>query len=163
MNKKELLVALEEQREAFMDVIENLSEEQLTTPGVAGKWSVKDILSHISRWEAELVTSLWQISQGQKPGTVLFNMKGTVDDVNRAWYEQTAGRELTRVLDDFHAVRNQTILRLEDFSDNDLTNPKRYPYMEGTPLWQYIENNSFGHEAEHLPDIQGWLQQRKSP
>lgn len=161
MNKQELLTNLENQREAFMDIIENLTEEELTTPGVVGQWSIKDILSHISRWEAELVKLLWQVRQGQKPSSMHFTMKGSVDQVNETWYKESAARELVRVLDDFHAVRNQTTLRVEEFSDHDLTEPKRYPALGGRALWEYIEGDSFGHEAEHLPDIHRWLQQRK--
>ena len=36
-------------------------------PGVVGQWSLKDILVHLTLWEAELVTLLFQARQGQKP------------------------------------------------------------------------------------------------
>lgn len=162
MNKKELIDNLEDQRELFLDLIENLPEETLTTPGVVGQWSIKDILAHISRWEAELVKLLWQISQGQRPTSMHFTNKGTVDQVNQVWYEESASRTIARVLDDFQSVRNQTVLRIEGFSDRDLTDPKRYPVLGGRALWEYIEGDSFGHEIEHMADIQSWLQQKGS-
>lgn len=163
MNKIELIENLESQRELFLDVIENLDDDALTTPGVTGQWSIKDILAHISHWEAELVKLLWQISQGQRPSSIHFSRKGTVDEVNQEWFEESAKRSLDRILDDFHSVRNQTILRVEGFSDRELTDPKRYPALGGRPLWEYIENDSFGHEQEHLEEIQRWLQQKEAP
>lgn len=161
MNKNEIMTNLVDQREQFLDVIEGLTEEELSSLEVAGQWSIKDILAHISHWEAELVKLLWQVSQGQRPTSMQFMIEGNLDEVNQTWYEESASREIARVLDDFQAVRSQTMLRVESFSDRDLTNPKRYPALGGKPLWEYIENDSFGHEAEHLVDIQRWLEQRK--
>jgi hypothetical protein len=162
MNKKELIENLENQRELFLDVIDNLTEETLGEPGVTGTWSIKDILAHISRWEAELVKLLWQISQGQRPNSMHFTNKGTVDQINQVWYEESARRTTTQILDDFHSVRNQTILRVEVFSDRDLIDPKRYPVLGGRALWEYVEDDSFGHEAEHLIEINNWLEQKKT-
>ncbi len=156
MNKKEILQNLESSREAFLDLIDDLDEAALTQPGAWGDWSIKDLLSHLSHWEAELVRLLWQVKQGQVPNTAQIAYQGKVDDINKAWQSESASRPLERVLDDFHSVRNQTINRVEEFMDSDLTNPTRYKWQAGKPLAEWIENDSFGHEQEHTPDIQAW-------
>lgn len=157
MDKKQLLEQLEIQREAFLDVIENVDDELLVKPGVCGDWSIKDILSHLSHWEAELVRLLWQIQQGQKPTTAQIEFQGKVDEINSNWAKEALSRPLDKVLDDYHAVRNQTINRVEEFSDNDLENPNRYSWLKGKPLSDWIENDSFGHELEHVSEIKQWL------
>jgi hypothetical protein len=165
MNKQGILTALENEREKFLDLIDGLSEEELLEPGVTGDWTIKDILSHLTRWEAELVKLLWQASRGQEPSMeTIEGLLGTesegVDQTNARWHAELSGRPLESVLEDFHAVRTQTIRRVEAFKDADLTDPKRYTWLDGRPLWEWIEGDSFGHEAEHALEIRAWLERR---
>jgi hypothetical protein len=163
MNKNELLKALDNEREQFLDLIDDLSEDEMLAPGVTGEWSIKDILSHLTRWEAELVKLLWQASRGQEPsGETLRGLTGEGDDqINARWQAELSGRPLEDVLEDFHAVRTQTIRRVEAFKDADLTDPQRYRWLDGRPLWEWIEGDSFGHEAEHAQEVRAWLEKRK--
>lgn len=155
MEKEEIKGRLVESHEDFMEAIEGLTEEQMQEPGVSDSWSVKDIMFHISNWEAELVKLLWQAKQGQKPTTVHFSNK-SVDELNQAWYEEAKNRPLDRVMADFQAVRRQTIRRVDSFSEKDLNDPKRYPWLDDHPLWTWIAQDSFDHEAEHIEDIENW-------
>jgi hypothetical protein len=155
MNKNDILTQLEESREKFLDNLEGLSVDQWIVPGVVGEWSIKDILSHLSRWEAELVKLLWQARQGQHPTTMQFTQTN-VDETNNIWFNESRTRSLERVLDDFHTVRNQTILRVEGFSDKELTDPKKFSWLASRPLWEWVASDSFEHEAEHAPQIVDW-------
>jgi hypothetical protein len=155
MNKNDILIQLEESREKFLDALDGLPFDQWTIPGIEGEWSIKDILAHLSRWEAELVKLLWQTRQGQRPTTMQINQMN-VDETNNIWFIESRTRSLEHVLDDFHLVRNQTILRVEGFSDKELADPKRYPWLDSRPLSEWIASDSFGHEAEHAPQIVEW-------
>lgn len=155
MNKVELLEKLERQRESFLQAIEGLSDDDLHASGVVGDWSVKDIMAHLTTWEAELVKLLWQARQGVRPTTIHMN-NVPVDEQNERWYQALKARPLERVLDDFHGVREQTLRRVQAFSDKDLTDPDRYPWLGGVPLWRWIAGDSFEHEAEHSADILAW-------
>ena len=157
MNKQEILDKLENERELFLDCLEGLSDTALEQPGVVGDWSIKDILVHLSRWEAELVHLLFQAHQGQKPTSTHFTQHD-VDQVNQEWFEASRLRPLRMVLDDFHAVRNQTILRVEFFSERDLIDPKRFSWANNKALAEWIANDSFDHEDEHLVQIKAWRQ-----
>ena len=155
MTNDEILDALEDQREAFLEAIDGLSDEQLEQPGVVGDWSVKDIMYHLTMWEAELVKLLWQAAQGLQPTTAQFG-KTPVDELNAVWSLQAHNRTLEQVIDDFAGVRKQTSHRLTAFKDKDLNNPQRYPWLDNHPLWVWIAEDSFKHEAEHLAQIQQW-------
>jgi hypothetical protein len=161
MNKTEVLANLEFSRENFLDLIDSMSESTVNIPGVVGTWSIKDILAHLSRWEAELIKMLWEIQAGKKPNSIHFQPDLDVDQTNSEWHEEYKHRSYERILEDFHAVRNQTILRTEKFSERDLTDPKRFPWLNNKPLGIWIANDSFEHEKEHLKDIQAWLQRQK--
>jgi len=161
MSKEDILKALEVSREDFLDAIDGLTEETLQQPGVMGEWSIKDILIHLTRWEAELVKLLWQAKQGKMPSSVHFS-NIEVDEINEHWYQDSRSRTLEIALADFHGVRNQTIRRVEDFNDKDLTDPKAYPWLKDIPLWQWIAGDSFEHEAEHAVQIRDWRTREKT-
>jgi hypothetical protein len=155
MKKDELLNALEEQREKFLEAIDGLSNEELIEPGVVGDWSVKDIIFHLSMWEADLIKLLWQLSQGEKPSTAYFT-NSSVDETNAAWQEISKTRSLDQTLADFEAVRKQTYRRVSAIPDKDLIDPDRYEWLEGDPLWKWIAGDSFEHEIEHAAQIRMW-------
>lgn len=159
MTKDELLDALEDEREKLLETIEGLSDEAMLEPGVIGEWSVKDTLSHLSQWEAELVKLLWQAQQGIRPTGLRYTQE-EVDAVNAAWQAAHKDRELDSVLSDMQAVRKQTIRRIEGFNNRDLNDAQRWPWLRGEPLWKVIEVDSFGHEAEHAAQIQDWRARR---
>jgi len=161
MNQDEILDALEDERENFLEAVDELSDEALLEPGVVGDWSVKDIMHHICMWEAELVKLLWEAAQGLPPTTVFFT-DASVDELNAAWIKEGQARNLDQVWDDFQAVRQQTIRRLSAFRDKDLTDPARYPWLKESPmikdrpLWFWIAECSFEHEKEHTAQIKAW-------
>jgi uncharacterized protein (TIGR03083 family) len=155
MTKDEILDALEDEREKLLDAIEGLDDEQLSAPGASGDWSVKDMLYHLTMWEAELVKLLWQAKQEAPPTTIHFG-KVDVDSINARWFELGKDRPLEQVLDDLQAVRKQTVRRVETFNDADLNNPQRYPWLKNHPLWVWIAEDSFKHEAEHAEQINTW-------
>lgn len=164
--KESLLEEMENSREAFLNFIEAIDIAEyhlpLAMPGEspAHAWSIRDILLHISRWEAELIKFLWQIEQGQKPSPIFFLPDDKVDELNELWHREGLSRPLEFVLDDFHGVRNQTILRLEGFSDQDLFAAKRYPWIRQGSLGDIVANNTCLHEQEHLQTIVTWKKQR---
>lgn len=152
MTKDELINNLEKSREGFLELIEDLDDEAFTENFTQDGWSIKDILAHLARWEAELVKLLWQLRQGQRPTTAHF-MGDTVDEINAHWKEDDRSRPLERILADFHGVRNQTIRRLDAFSDRELDDPKRYPWLNEKPLWEWVAEDSYEHEAEHTASV----------
>jgi hypothetical protein len=155
VNKTELLDALKKGREDLSEAIAGLSDEDLERPGCVGDWSVKDVLVHISRWEAELVKMLWQVRQGQRPTSQQF-AKTPVDETSRQWAAEYHQRPLDLVLDDFEAVHLQTIRRVEAFSNTELTDPQHYPWQQGRPLFEWIAEDSFRHVKEHAGQIRLW-------
>lgn len=155
MNQEELLDALEEEHEHFLESIDGLSDEELEEPGVYLDWSIKDIVAHITMWEGELIKLLWQARQGEKPTTVHFS-SSTEAEISREWAAQAKDRDLERVFDDFESVRRQTIRRVEGFKNKDLTDANRYPWLKGKPLFEWIAQYSFRHEAEHIRQILSW-------
>ena len=159
MEKEELVSALRTGRADFLKLLQGFSDQQMEAPGVVEHWSIKDILVHLTRWEAEIIKLLWQAKQGITPTTAHFSGK-TVDDINNLWYEESQSRSMKIVKDDFLGVRKQTIRRAEELSDSALNNPKHYTWLKDKPLWEWIAGDSFEHEAEHAEQIKTWLRRQ---
>jgi hypothetical protein len=155
MYKQELIAALKQSRQEFMKGIDGLSEDAMQKPGVVGEWSLKDLLAHLNLWEAELIKLLWQVQQGLKPSTAHFEKKN-VDELSQVWQQENQERPLEMVLSDFRGIRNQTIRRVEAFQEIELSNARRYPWQKDRPLWKWIADDSFDHEAEHLEQVLSW-------
>jgi len=155
MNKAEVLRELAEGRAAFMEALNGLSDEDLLQDGVIGEWSIKDVLFHLTMWEAELVKLLWQVSQNQVPSTIHFS-EASDEEINRDWVNLGQERPLDQVWQDFHAVRKQTVRRVEALSPGDFDDPQRFPWLKGQPLSTWIAGSSFQHEAEHAEQIRLW-------
>lgn len=159
MSKDEILDALEDEREKLLETIDDLPQPTMLEGGVMGDWSVKDILAHLTMWEAELVKLLWQARQSQKP-TTLHLSNPDVDAINASWRERARERPLALVLEDFRVVRKQTSRRVEAFSEAELNDGQLFTWLEGAPLWEWVAGDSFQHEAEHAAQIAAWRKQR---
>ena len=155
MKREEILDQFEATRERLLEALEPLPDEALVAPGVMGEWSIADILAHLTAWESELITALMRIDQGKKPAKLLEAYKD-VDGYNARRYEESKGRDLDRIFTDLHAVRVQTEQWLEEFSNRELSDPDCYPWAKGKPLWMLVKDNSFGHEVEHLDEIEAF-------
>jgi hypothetical protein len=155
MNKEEIFEKLDLTRERLLVALEPLPDEAFLQPTVMDSWTMADILAHLTAWESELVTSLQRITQGKKPARMLAAL-ADVDGYNELRFEENKDRELNRIFDDLRTLRLQLEEWLDEFTDRDLSDPDRYEWSDGHPLWRLVEGNSFGHELQHLPQIEDY-------
>jgi hypothetical protein len=158
MNKAEVLSALENSRTQLQQAIEGLTPEEMTQPGTLGEWSIKDILAHISRWEAELIQILYQIQQGSAPKIPDYST-ADFQRLNAQFVLESQSRSLQQIKDDLLAVRKQTLKRIEQIPEKDLSDPRRFPSLGGSSLAQVIEAYTFEHDSEHAEQILSWRKQ----
>jgi hypothetical protein len=159
MNKNDLIEKIAQSRADFMELLEPFSEEELVVPSLTNGWSIKDMLVHLMLWEAELIKLLFQAQQGRVPQTALLSNESD-DIINARWHAQHKARDLEQALKDFDTIRDQTIRRVEEFSETDLTNPLRFRWLDGKPLWQWIVASTTEHEEEHSPDLRALAKNR---
>ena len=155
MNKEELINKLENSRERFLEALDDLSDDAYHKPGVIDDWSIKDILAHITMWEAQVITLLFKARMKPRPSTAHFGSEST-DELNARWYKQNKDRDLSLVLDDFEGARTQTLRRIEEFPERDLFNAKAFDWLDGEPLWRWIAEETFEHEEDHRNHILAW-------
>jgi hypothetical protein len=147
---EELLDHLDQSRERLLMAIEPLPDEALLEANAVGRLSIADVLALLAAWEAELVTGLMQINQGKKPAKLLAAL-AQPEAYEAERYRENQGRDLDRIFDDFQGVRVQLEEWLEEFSERDLADPKRYPWLGGKSLARLIKDMTAGREATYTP------------
>lgn len=159
MGKNELIEEVRASRAAFLQAIEGLPPDALMRPGVAGIWSVKDIMAHLVAWEAELVTALSRrLSPRHKDAPAMVNIED-IDEWNAEQYHLNARKPLEIIEPDFHGVHKHLILALEKLDDRVLDDPLRFEWMEGEPLAYLVLETAVWHEQEHAENILEWRAQ----
>jgi hypothetical protein len=155
MTKQEVLDAMQNSRSELLKAIDGLTPAAMQETGVVGYWSLRDALAHLNRWEAELVRLLFQLKQGQIPDFPTLTERD-FDKINDRFYKESLGRSIDLILEDLHSIRKQTIRRLDDYTDQEITEPDYYPALKGNALLPYIAGNTFEHEVEHTAQILEW-------
>lgn len=157
MTKNELLGALSESRAQLTAALAGLDETHLLAPGAGGDdWTVKDVLSHLTAWEAEVVTGLAKFRRGQSPGKTHYSQAEILAQ-NASWYAENKDRPLERVLADFHGVRKQLTRQLEACTEKDLSAPRKW-FNNGT-VEDWVRGWILEHEHEHAEHLQAWRRQ----
>jgi len=122
---------------------------------VAGEWSVKDIIAHMTWCEREALGILQARALG---GSDLWNLPQ--DERNAAVFVENRDRPLHEVLTEAQQVYAQLLEAVQTLSDEDLNDPNRFRDMPTDWLpWQIIAGNSYEHYRQHTPSIRAWLNQ----
>ena len=152
MNHNQLLDELDSSREQLLVLLNELPDEALLAPNTIGTWSVRDLLLHLTMWEAELVTGLMKVQQNKKPDNLLKAI-GNRHAYNQKTINRNKERDLDRIFDDLQRSRYQLEQWVEEFSHYELTHSQKYRWLRGKALWQLIATNSYQHEVAHLPAL----------
>ncbi len=158
VTQADLLARIRAARADLLAVLDQAPPEKRDLPATLGEWSLKDTLAHLNFWGGQLVTLLYQLRAGAPLTTLSVNPALDVDAQNRRWFEQGKDRPWELVWTDFIGLHNQMLRRVAEFSDAELNNPRLHPKLRGKPLWQWIEADTYDHDAEHAAAIRAWLE-----
>lgn len=154
-NKKELMSAIEREWERLLQVAENLTDKQMTTPD-AGGWSPKDNLAHIAEW----MKILMGYHMDKRPS---HEVLGVSEEVTKDWemevinpilFERNKNRSRKEVMDELKQVYGQLIAKLESMSFEDLLKPRFADDPEKRPLLMSVLGNTTEHFLEHRETIE---------
>ncbi len=138
---------------AFQTLLAVLGEAQMTTAGVNGSWSIKDVLTHLTAWQRAMVDRLHAAVRNEKPAlTVLTDEE--IDRLNEQFYQEGKSRPLAEVLTDFRTTYLQIVEVVQELPWEDLADEQRFAWLNGTPLWRYIAGDTYEHYQEHIESIQ---------
>ena len=60
------------------------------------------------------------------------------------------------MLEDYKAVRDQTLRQVERLTDGDLNDPRKFAWTDGETLAALIADGTLEHDREHIAQIFAW-------
>src|SRR5262245_15974899 len=150
MDRQAMLRKLDQAWTAFKESFAKLPESRLTEPGVAGNWSVKDILAHVTTWEEEALKYLPLILAGGRPPRYV--SYGGIDAFNAKMTEAKRHLSLADVLKQLDDVQG----RLVDF----VQRTDEAEFRSDTRFRRRLRLDTYSHYPHHTEAIRQWRQQR---
>lgn len=163
IGKKQLLAEMQSEQAAWLALLDEIGEENMTQPEVAGGWSIKDIVAHLTGWRRRTVLRFRAALDPTVDMTPDYPAEldedDEVDEINAWIYKANRDRPLADVLNDSREVFQQLVAEVSALSDEQLNDPQRFPWLEGERLTGAF---IFGHfHEEHEPDMRAWLSRVK--
>ena len=150
MTKGRLLKRLESAWASFQESYAGLSEAELLEPGIAGDWSVRDIIAHVTWWEEEALTHLPLILAGGRPPR--YSVKyGGIDAFNAQMTGQRKALSLAEVLQQRDDVHQRLIALIQSVPDDQL----------GGRFGRRLRLDTYGHYPKHEQVIRAWRERRR--
>lgn len=157
MNKSELIAGLQEEYRGWQALLDQIGPGNMVQPGVAGHWSIKDIVAHLTGWRKRTVARLQAAQRGDPEPSHPWPAHLQTDDEINAWiYEANHKRPLREVLDESHQVFEQLLTAIEALPDEVFMDVQHHlPWWEGDSM---SSDAFFAHfHEEHEPDMRAWL------
>jgi hypothetical protein len=159
MTKSKLLETLRSKRAEWDAMLAEVPAERMAEPGVAGEWSVKDIIVHLSyheRWIAD------RLHEGLRGESYVPNELDTLpfDERNEIVFQRNRDRPLADVLEESRQAFQRLLEGVEAHSEEFLLEPQQF---EGAPgpitIWKFLRGDVYEHYGLHAPSIRSWLRQ----
>ncbi len=168
-SKAAWLERIEQERQSWEQLLAEVGEERMQEPGVAGDWSFKDVVAHLNGWRILTLARLEAAQHGRDPVPPPWpahldeDDDGDLDAINDWIYQTNRERSLQDVLSEYGQSFDQMRAAVAAISEEDLTEPGRFPWLGGHALWEVLDG-TFGHlHEEHEPNIREWLKRRGGP
>jgi hypothetical protein len=146
LNRPTLLRRIHDAWEALQQSYAGLSDARLTEPGVAGDWSVRDILAHVTTWEEESLKYLPLIIEGGRPPK--YARYGGIDAFNAMMTEQKRGLSLADVQQQMRDVHDKLIDFLQGVPEEQ--------FLRETRFRRRLRLDTYRHYGEHARMIGQW-------
>jgi hypothetical protein len=144
MTKAKFLETMRSERERWEALLSQIDAEKMEHPGVAGNWSARDIIVHVTAYERGLVECNAAILE-EKQACSLKEI------------EIEAGRVFERLMALVKAIPEEELL--EAGRSEWYVKPR---WGEQRPLWECIADDSYRHYRQHVEDIRRWLKKEAS-
>jgi len=162
-SKAEVLETIARERAGWEALMVEVGAERMEEPGVAGEWSVKDIVGHLTGWRQQSLDRIEAALRGEAEPPPPWPAALTTDDEINAWiYERTHDRPQGDLLREAEVSYDRLRDAVTALPEEALAAPTRFPWLEGQSLAANITGGDFfGHfHEEHEPDIRAWLDRR---
>ena len=129
-------------------------------PGVAGDWSLKDVVAHLAAWRWWSVARMeaavhhaeptppWGADQSEETG---------VDQINAEFHAAALARSVAEVLADSRATFDRFEAATMALAEEDLFAPGRYPWLDGYRAADIVLGSAAHLYEDHEPSVKAFL------
>jgi len=135
------------------ELVEAIGPGRLATPPAPGKWSARDILSHLADGEIAFGFRLRQTLAEDHHVIQPFDQDG--------WAKGYSALDARMALAAFAALRAWNVALIRGVKPEDLTKPVTHP-ERGTMTFQTIVETMAGHDRNHLKQVEAIASQGAS-
>jgi hypothetical protein len=147
MDKAQLLRKIDRAWSEFRGSYAGLPDAALTEAGAVDDWSVKDIIGHVTTWEAEAVKYLPLIGAGETPPRYSVTYGG-IDAFNALMTEEKRALPVAELLGQQEEVHARLLAIIEAAPDALLARETRFR--------RRIRLDTYGHYPHHTAAIRTW-------
>jgi DinB family protein len=150
MDRRQLLKRLDKAWMALTASYAGLSDARLLEAGVTGKWSVRDILAHVTTWEEEALKHLPLILKGGTPPRYSVTYGG-IDAFNALMTERKKSLPLFEVLKQQNEIHNRLVAFIGAVPENQFAGETHFRHR--------LRLDTYGHYPKHAEPIRKWREQ----
>lgn len=162
--KEHILAALREQLKSWEELLESLTEEQITTPRFDFDWSIKDVMAHLWAWQQISIARMDGGLHDQEPAfpkwivESVANWEDDADAVNALTFRTQHNKPWSETYQNWRDGFQRFLELGEKISERNLLDGDRYPWLNGYSL-AFILIASYDHHQEHFEKLTKWLLQ----
>lgn len=151
MDRAELLNRIHAGRAELEDAIGRFDRRHLNEPILPNGWSVKDVIAHIGFWERRIANLYAILSNGELPTDAVG--AESLNELNARVFEENQLLPLGIVQVNEQEAYLALLNVAEMAPDADLFDSDRFAWTGGEPFFNWIVENTYGHYADHVPDL----------
>ena len=156
MRRADLVAELNSEQDGWERLLAEIGEDRMEEPGVAGAWSIKDIVAHLTAWRRRTVRRLEAAAMGQPEPAHDWPADLYEDDEINAWFhERDRNTSVRETIAESRRVFERLVSAIEKLPQEALDDSGRLPWMEGR---SFSGAAFFSHfHDEHEGDMRAWL------
>ncbi len=147
MGATQLIADLQAERERFFEAVSKVSPQSMTTPGLIGEWSARELIAHLGYWAGHAVEQIHQVEEGRVAEVEAD--EPSVDEVNETVARVARQTDIARVQARELASVDALIERLRGMDEVLLA--ERLP--DGSTLEEAIREDASVHYGEHADEL----------
>jgi hypothetical protein len=160
---EELVSLLQKGNEELFELIQDLKPSQMTSSGVQGFRSIKDILAHISYWNKQGIKWIDSIYQGNKPvmlvqGDNIETVREEMAEINTRVHECNLDKTLEDVLEEYKKIFEQVLDKVKRLEKEHLEHSFDFPWTKEPVTGHTIVKWRYWHQQNHTKHIKTWIE-----
>jgi hypothetical protein len=151
MANERLIDELTEARDAFLGAVAGIAPESMTTPGLVGEWSARELIAHLGYWAGRAVETIHAVEQGRTDE--IGEDEPPVEEVNATVARVASQTDIATVRRREAASVDVLVERLRALDPSLLD--VRLP--DGATLEASVREDGSDHYREHADELRGML------